>query len=124
MGEATALRKQQLDADRQAVKARVVRTRRRLAEDGDALKDEVGRLVGAESPMADHPRAVVAGSAAVGFVLGKTGAAAPSVDPGPGVRSAAKKGAGAVTDLLKVEAVRVAKDFLSGAFDVKPASRE
>ena len=113
MAETTAVRKQELDAERQAVKARFTRLRRRLDDDSEAVKEEAARLTGEDSPLSAHPRALVAGSAALGFLVGVK-------SPGPPVSArtaagAANKATGAVTGALKFEAGLLMRDFISGA---------
>ena len=117
MVETTALRKQQLDGERQAVRARVVRMRRRLAEDRKELKGEAARLVGSESPLAEHPRAILVGGVAAGFLLGKTAPSLPPpAHPATAFKHAADRGTHAVTGVAKVQAGLIVKDFLAGAF--------
>jgi hypothetical protein len=122
VAETTALRRRELDAERQAVKARVTKMRRRLADDRDSVRDEASRLVGPDSPMSEHPRLLVTGSAAAGFMLGKAGPGLPHPPTFPvkaikgAAGKASGKAAGAVTDGLKVQAGVILKDFLSGVF--------
>ena len=113
MAETTAVRKQELDAERQAVKARVARLRRRLDDDSKAVKDEAARLTGKDSPLSEHPGVLVAGSAALGFLVGVK-------SPGPPVSAraaagAASKATGTATEALKFEAGLLIRDFISGA---------
>ena len=119
MGEATAVQKSRLDAERQALKARVAGFRRKMAEDKEQLGDEVQRLVGRESPMAEHPRATVAASAAAGFIasMAPLRVPKPHIAPPAPVKKAASKGAGVGLDAVKVEATMVLKDFVDGVFN-------
>jgi ElaB/YqjD/DUF883 family membrane-anchored ribosome-binding protein len=66
VADSTAVQKSKLDADRQALRARVANFRRQISEDREALADETRKIVGPESPLAEHPKATVATSAAIG----------------------------------------------------------
>lgn len=119
MAEATALQKSQLDAERQALRARVRRFRDQIDRDREALSDEASRLAGPRSPMAQHPKALVGVSAGVGLALGLAPSKVPTPDL-PSPPGLAGKATSAGFDALKVEAGVVLKDFLDGAFG-KPA---
>ena len=125
MAEPTAVQKAKLDADRQALRARVANFRNQLAADGEALADEARHLNSPESALGEHPRATVATSAAIGFAA----ALAPSKVPRPHlgtpapVAKVAGKGASAGLELLKVEAGVVIRDLVDGMFDGGKDSR-
>jgi hypothetical protein len=118
VADGTTLQKAELDARRQALRARVSRFRSQLEEDRDALIEESRQLAGRKSKLSEHAGAVVATSATVGFLAGL--APRPHV-PTPDVplpaRRIAGKGAAAGGSVLKAEALVVAKDFLDGLFD-------
>lgn len=115
MAEATVLQKSQLDAERQALRVRVRRFRERIEHDREALSDEASRLVGSESPMAQHPKTLVGVSAGVGLALGLAPAKVPVPDI-PAPAGLAGKATSAAADALKVEAGIVLKDVLDGMF--------
>ena len=124
MGEATILQQAELDARRQALKARVLRFRTQVSEDRDALLDESRQLAGRESEMAEHTGTIMAASAAVGFVAGlapKPGVPRPHVS-GP-VKKVAGKGASVGGGVLAAELTTVAKDFFDGLFDRQTGER-
>lgn len=124
MAEATAIQKSELDAERQALRARVSRLRRQIDHDREALKDEANRLVGSESPAAQHPKTLVAASAGVGLALGlaPTRVPKPSVPTPPGAGKVANKAKDVGLDALKVEAGMVLQDFVAGLFGKKDDS--
>lgn len=124
MAEATAIQKSELDAERQALRARVSRFRRQIEQDRDALKDEANRLVGSESPAAQHPKTLVAAGAGVGLALGlaPTKVPKPHVPKPPGAGMAANKAKDIGLDALKVEAGMVLQDFVAGIFGKKDDS--
>ena len=115
MAEATTLQKSRLDAERQALRARVRRLREQIERDREAIGDEASRLVGSESPVAQHPKALVGVSAGVGLALGLAPAKVPTPDL-PSPPGLAGKATSAGFDALKVEAGVVLRDFLDGAF--------
>lgn len=119
MGEATAVQKSRLDAERQALKARVAGFRRKVAEDKEQLGDEAQRLTGPESPIAEHPKASMATAAAAGFIASMIPAKVPKPDLAPpaAVKKVASKGANVGFDAMKVEAGVVLRDFVDGMFD-------
>ena len=116
MAGTTTLRKQRLDAERQALKARVAQLRRRLEADRNQVQEEASRLVGRDSPLAEHPRELLAGSAAVGFLVGKTSPPVPhpNLSPVVAAREVTGKGTETIVNALKVEAGLVIRDFVSG----------
>ena len=120
MAETTAFQKSRLDAERQALRARVRRFRERIEHDREAIGDEASRLVGSESPMAQHPKTLVGVSAGIGVALGLAPTKVPKPDI-PAPAGLAGKATNAGLDALKVEAGVVLKDFLDGAFG-KPAT--
>ncbi len=115
MAEATTVQKSRLDAERQALRARVRRFREQISRDREALGEEASRLVGAESPMARHPKTLVGVSAGVGLALGLAPTKVPVPDV-PAPPALAGKAATAGFDALKVEAGVVLRDILDGAF--------
>jgi hypothetical protein len=119
VAETTAVQKSKLDAERQALRAQVANFRRQVAADGESLMDEARRFSGPESPLAEHPKATVAASAAVGFVAARAPAHVPKPHvPGPTpVKKVAGKGASAGLDVLKVEAGVAIRDLVDGMFD-------
>lgn len=116
MAEATVLRRTQLDAEREAIKARIAQFRNRLTEDRSAVAEEARRLVGPQSSLAEHPGVLMAGSAAVGFGLGLAPAKLPHPDLAPPavLSDAAAKAAKGVLAGLKLELAVVARDFVAG----------
>lgn len=124
MGDATILQKAELDARRQALKARVSRFRSQLSEDRDAVVEESRQLAGRESEMAEHTGKIVAASAAVGFVAGLAPKPhIPRPEMSSPVKKVAGKGATAGGGLLAAELSTVAKDFVDGLFDRKDEAR-
>lgn len=125
MGDTTALQKAELDARRQALRARVSRFRDRLSEDRDALADEAKQLTGPDSKLSEHTGALVAGSAAVGFLAGVAPRPRmPTPDVGSPVKKVAGKGASTGASFFMAEAGVVAKDFLDGLFDRRNGDEE
>lgn len=125
MADTTTLQRAELDARRQALKARVSRFRTQLSEDREAVTEEARQLAGSESKLAEHPVALVATSAAVGFAAGVVKRPhIPTPDAGSPVKKVASKGAGAGANLLRVEAGVILKDFVDGLFDHEEGSGE
>lgn len=116
MAEAAPLRRARLDAERQALRARVVAFRRRLDEDRTALVDERERMIGPDSWLGNHPLATAAGSAAVGFAAGLAPTPRPDHIPVSAARKAYAKGASFGLNALKVEAGVIGRDIVSGMF--------
>ncbi len=116
MAETAALRRARLDAERQALRARVSELRRRLDEDRAALGEERERLVGPESWVANHPATVVASSAALGFAAGLAPAPKPTAAPVSAARKVTSKGASLGLNALKIEAGVIVRDVVDGMF--------
>ena len=115
MAKTAALQRAELDAHRQALRARVADARRKVAHDRSEVASEARRLAGSESPMAEHPKTTVAASAAAGFVAARVHVPRPHVPTAP-LGKVASKGAGVGANVLKVEAGVVLKDFVDGLF--------
>jgi hypothetical protein len=76
--------------------------------------------MGSESPLAEHPAALLAGSAALGFALSK----APVPNPLPAAKAAGGRATHTALDGLKAEAAIVAGDFISALFHGSQGSDE
>lgn len=113
MAETTVLRRTELDAERQALKARIVRFRRHVSTAKDDLQSASTSM---ETTLGEHPRALVGGSAAVGFVIGLLPNSLPHPDLEPvGVLKGAVAGLATTgVDGLTSEIGMVARDFLAG----------
>lgn len=121
MAEATTFQKSELDAERQALRARVRRLREQVGRDREAIGEEASRMVGSESPMARHPKTLVGVSAGIGVALGLAPVKMPSVPDISVPAGAAGKATSIGLDTLKVEAGMVLKDVLDGMFG-KPSA--
>ncbi|MEX1104065.1 MAG: hypothetical protein WED87_07430, partial [Dehalococcoidia bacterium] len=74
MGRSSTEIQYDLERQRNAVEARIQRLNRRVRDDADTarheLRDDLDRTLGPESTAAEHPKALVAGAAGAGMVLG------------------------------------------------------
>lgn len=122
MADGTVVQQSELDAKRQQLRANVGRFRRQLSSDGETLRDEARSAVGSESPLAEHPALLLAGSAALGFALSKTPVPVPN--PLPVAKAAGAKATHTALDGLKAEAALVAGDFIGALFHGSPESSE
>lgn len=113
MAEPAPLRRARVDAQRQALRARVVEFRRRLEDDGEELGKERERLIGPDSWVGNHPITTVAGLAVAGFVAGLAPAPSP-VAPATAAKKVAGKGASVGLNALRVEAGVILKDIVQG----------
>jgi hypothetical protein len=112
VADGTVVQQSELDARRQQLRANVVRFRRQLSSDGETIRAEARSVVGSESPLAEHPGMLLAGSAALGFALSK----APVPNPVPAAKAAGAKATHTALDGLKAEAAIVVGDFIGALF--------
>lgn len=120
MAEPAPLRRARLDAERQALRARVIEFRRRIEDDTAGLERERERMLGEDSWVGQHPMTTVTGFAVAGFVAGLAPAPSPPVGlPASAARKAASKGASMGANALRVEAGVILGDVIKGVFGGK-----